>query len=234
MAKLKREFGEGPLYTIADYLIWFLLGNLYFILLNIPLVIVLFLLIANGSNPLPQGIAYILIICCIPIGPAITALLSVMGRLIREKDISITKDFFKAYKINFFQSLFFWTLETIIISILYIDIKFFISSSYPRVLTVFIFIVLGLIFLVSLHVFPIISRFYFNKKDILKISAYYTIRKFNITILNFAILLLVIFIFFRISTFIFVFIFSITCYAIMFYEQKILLEIEEKFVKKTV
>ena len=30
MAKSKREFGEGPIYTITNYIFWFFLGNLYF------------------------------------------------------------------------------------------------------------------------------------------------------------------------------------------------------------
>lgn len=233
MANLKREFGEGPIYTITNYIFWFFLGNLYFLLLNIPLLFILIALFSNGSNTIPQGFIPIIIICCIPIGPAATALLSVMGKLIREKDINITKDFFKAYKINFFQSLFFWSLEIIILSILFIDIKLVISNSYPKFLTVFIFIVVAFIFSMSLYVFPIISRFYLSTKDILKTAAYYTIRKFHITILNLASFLVVILIFFKVSTFILVFISSIICYLIMFYQQKILLEIECNLKKNT-
>ncbi|HEY8805406.1 MAG TPA: hypothetical protein VIM42_09945, partial [Clostridium sp.] len=62
-------------------------------------------------------------------------------------------------------------------------------------------------------------------------AAYYTIKKFHITILNCASFLIVGFIFFKISTFVLVFASSIICYLIMFYEQKILLEIEEKLKK---
>ena len=145
MAKSKREFGEGPFYKIGEYINWFLMGNLYFLLLNIPLFTVLFLLLTRGSNPLPPGFVYIIFICCIPVGPAVTALLSVMGKLIREKDINITKDYFKAYKVNFSQSLFFWTLELILICILYVDVKFFISNSFPRALTIFGFLVILII-----------------------------------------------------------------------------------------
>lgn len=233
MAKSKREFGEGPINTITNYVFWFFLGNLYFLILNIPLLFALTVLISFGSTPLPKGFTTILIICCIPLGPAITALLSVMGKLIREKDINITKDFFKAYKTNFFQSLFFWSLEIIILTILYVDIQFLISRNYPRVLTSFIFIVMVFIFLMSLHVFPIISRFYLGMKDVIKLASYYTIRKFHITILNCASFLVVGFIFLKISTFVFLFMWSIVCYIIMFYDQKILVEIEEKFIKST-
>lgn len=47
-------------------------------------------LLSNSSNPLPDGFNAIVIICCIPVVPAATALLSVMGKLIREKDINLT------------------------------------------------------------------------------------------------------------------------------------------------
>ena len=43
----------------------------------------------------------ILMLSSIPIGPALTALLSLMGKLTREGDIDVTKDFFEAYKVNF-------------------------------------------------------------------------------------------------------------------------------------
>ena len=233
MAKSKREFGEGPVYTITNYIFWFFLGNLYFLLLNIPLLIVLIVFLSNGTKPLPEGYTSIIILCCIPIGPAATALLSVMGKLIREKDINMTKDFFKAYKANFFQSLFFWALEIIIISILIIDISFINSSSFPRVITIFILIVIAFIFLMSLYVFPIISRFYLGTKDIIKNAAYYTIKKFNITILNLASFIVVGFIFFKVSSFIILFMWSIIFYLLMFYQQKILLEIEERLKKNS-
>jgi uncharacterized membrane protein YesL len=227
MARSKKEFGEGPIYTLTNYILWFFEGNFYFLLLNIPLLFVLIVFFTNSANKIPQGFTTIIIICCIPIAPAATALFSVMGKLIREKDINVTKDFFKAYKTNFLQSLFFGALEIILISLLFIDIKFFISSSYPRILTIFVFIIISFIFLMSLYVFPIISRFYLSTKDIIKTAAYYTIKKFNITILNFSSFLVVGFIFFKISALILIFISSIICYLLMYYQQKILLEIEE-------
>jgi len=228
MAKSKKEFGEGPLFTIPNYIFWFFLGNLYFVLLNIPLLFILLTILSNGENPLPQGFTTIIALCCLPLGPSATALLSVMGKLIREKDISITKDFFKAYKTNFFQSLFFCALEIITISILFIDTRFLISSNYPGFLTIFIYVIIVFIFSMSLYVFPITARFYLSTKDILKTAAYYTLRKFHITILNLASFLVVGFFFYKVSTFVLVFISSIICYLLMFYQQKILLEIEDK------
>ncbi len=233
MAKSRKQFSEGPLYTISSYILWFFLGNLYFVLFNIPMLFILIVLSTTTSKAITQEFTPIFIICCFPIAPAATALLSVMGKLIREKDISISKDYFKAYKTNFIQSTFFGALEILIISILFIDIKFSISSGYPRLLTIALLLIMTFVFLMGIYVFPIISRFYLTTKDILKLAAHYTIKKFNITLLCFSNFLIAGFIFFKISTFILVFLSSIICYSILFYQQKILIEIEDKLKKET-
>ncbi|MBU3158775.1 DUF624 domain-containing protein [Clostridium frigoris] len=233
MAKSRKEFGEGPLYTITNYIFWFLLGNLYFLLLNIPLVLMLIILFSNGTNKIPQGFTSILVLCCIPIAPAATALFSVMGKIIREKDVSITKDYFKAYKTNFTQSLFFGALEIMIICILSIDIKYFITSAYPKVLTVSTFVIIVFVFSINLYIFPIISRFYLGWKDVLKTAMYFTIRKFNITLLCLSSFLIIGFIFFKVTTFILIFIPCIVCYLVMYYQKNILLEIENKIKQDT-
>ena len=62
---------------------------------------------------------------------------------------------------------------------------------------------------------------------------YYTIRKFNITLLCLSSFLIVGFVFFKVSTFIFLFISSIVCYLIMYYQKNILLEIENKLKQDT-
>ncbi|MGH4120439.1 YesL family protein [Clostridium sp.] len=233
MAKSKREFGEGPIYTITNYIFWFFLGNLYFMLLNIPLLMALVVLASSGSNPLPPGFIFVFILCCIPVGPAITALLSVMGKLIREKEINITKDFFKAYKTNFFQSLIFGTIELIIISILLFDTRFLVSHNYPQILISVTYVIISFIFLISLHAFPIMSRFYLSLKDIVKLASYYTIRKFHITVLNCTSFIVAGFILYTVSSVAFIVMWSIICYMIMFYERKILIEIEDTFLKNT-
>lgn len=227
----KHEFGEGPIYTITNYIFWLFLGNLYFLLLNLPLLYLLLVIVSNGNNELPVGFSTVLFLCCIPIGPSATALFSVMGKLVREKDVNITKDFFKAYKTNFLQSIFLWTLGILIIVLLLFDIKIIISYGYSSFLIDILYGVMAFIVILGLYVFPIISRFYLKSKDVLKFSAYYAIKKIHITILNVCSFVIVGFVFFKITTFILLFISSIICYLIMFYEQKILTEIEEKIKK---
>lgn len=233
MDRSKREFGEGPIYTITNYIYWFLLGNIYFWILNIPLLSIIAVVLYKGINEIPNGFYFVIFICCIPIGPASTALLSVMGKLVREKNIDITKNFFKAYKTNFSQSLFVWVLEMIIMAILIIDIKFIISSNYPRSIVIAIFIIMAFVFSISLYVFPIISKFYLKTKDIFEISLYYTIRRFDITILNLFSFIVVGLIFIKVSALVLLFASSIICYLLMLYQKKILLEIEGKLEKLT-
>ena len=229
MLKSKREFGEGPIFTITSYIYWLFMGNFYFVLLNIPLVLILISILSNGTNPLPKGFSVIIFLSCIPIGPAATALFSVMGKLIREKDINITNDFFKAYKVNFSESLFLWTFEMVLIAILFIYTRLFIAQNYPPILTIFMYIAIVFIFMMGLYVFPILSRFYLGPKELVKLSAYNVVANFHITILNIVSFAIVGFIFIKISTFVLVFSSSIICFLIMFYEQKILTQIEQKF-----
>jgi len=228
MDKSKREFGEGPVYTITNYIYWFLVSNIYFMLVNIPIISIIGVAFYIGLEKIPEGFYYIVFISSIPMGPAMAALLSVMGKLAREKSINATRDFFKAYKTNFIQSLITWTAEIIIMCILVFDVKFIRLKGYPENINTLIFVIMIFIFLLNIYIFPIISRFYLKTSDILKISAYYMVKKFNITILNVLSFVVVGFIFVKISTIIMLFGASIISYSLMFNEQKILSEIEDK------
>lgn len=229
--KKKKEFEEGFIYSSANYIYWFLQSNLYFWLMNIPFIIVfLFMFLSKGNDfELP------LIISAIPMGPALTALFSVMGKLAREKDVNVTKDFFKAYKTNFFESLFFWFLETIVLSILYMD-KLYILSQYsaPLLNSIFVFLMFisaSMIF----HIFPIISRFYFKKLYVIKIAFYYSIKKIYISVLSFALIYFMWLLLIKvpsISLLILLLSVSVICYIIMYLHKGTLLQLEDKLKNK--
>jgi uncharacterized membrane protein YesL len=217
----KREFGEGPLYVITNYVYWFLLGNIYFLLLNIPF---LFVLMAYIMKPV-EGFAILFFITSVLIGPAFLALLSSMGKIVRDKDIQFTKHFFKAYKSNFLEGIFYWILYSVIIMILYFDITF-VSTNYNSILMIRIVQIVAIFFIsYGLFVFPIVARFYFKTKDILRISSKYFIRKIHIAISNTVITIALIYLAFTFNILI-LFVFSIICFSIMFFQNNVLLEIE--------
>ncbi|MCM8709642.1 DUF624 domain-containing protein [Clostridium sp. SYSU_GA19001] len=220
----KREFGEGPIYTITNYIMWFFLGNFYFMVCNIP-----FLFILLGFNgTFTMEYAVLLILSSLPIGPAYTALLSAMGKLVREKDVNITRDYFKAYKINFLQSLFLWTLQIVIITILFVDIRFFAVNAFGKfIIPIFYGLILIVIF-TGIYVFPIISRFYLKTKDILKVSFFYMFSKIKVTLTCASIFVIAYFILIKITSTAVLFIMSVLCFSIMYIQKDLLRELQIK------
>jgi uncharacterized membrane protein YesL len=229
MARKKRDFGDGPIFTITNYIYWLFMGNLFFLLCNIPLVVVSLSTISNANSKFADQLNNLLFLCLIPIGPAATALFSAMGKLVREKSVNITRDYFKAYKTNFIQALFLWTMELLVLRILFIDFNIFRSRNFPKISFIVLYILIAIVFLGGLYMLPIISRFYLKALDIVKISIKYTVKKPHITVLNLVSILAVGFVFFKISSAILLFFSSIICYLIMFYENKILEELEESY-----
>ncbi len=228
----KREFSQGVIFTIFNYVWWFLLGNFYFWILNIPFIFVMLGFVSYGTVDMYMII--ILMLSSIPIGPALTALLSVMGKLTREGDIDATKDFFKAYKVNFLDSVFFWTLGIIILTLAWIELLYF--NNYSSLIlvkimpTIIIFICISIWF----HIFPIISRFYLKKKEVLALSLTYMIKKIYVCIVSIAaaFILWIVFIKIRFVMILLLFFVSIICYLIMLMEKSMILDIEEKYNNK--
>lgn len=221
----KREFGEGPIFTITNYIWWFFLGSFYFLLLNIPLIITLMAITYD-----PSGAVVLLLLSSIPVGPAAAALFSAMGKLVRTKDVDITKDFFKAYKTNFVQSLIVWLMELAFFFLMYCDIKFF--SVHMPALRYFFYILSLIVFNTGLYAFPIISRFYMKTKDIIKLSFYCSMKYIKVTIFNISIIIISGYIVFKIPSILVIFMISILCYGIMYVEKDALKDIEDKLQPK--
>jgi uncharacterized membrane protein YesL len=221
----KREFGEGPIYTITNYVFWFMMGSIYFGICNIPF---LFIFMTPVENPADPAYITLLVISLIPAGPAITALLSAMGKLVREKDVNITRDYFRAYKQSFKQSLFIWVLELGALTIIFVDITFFSKRSYGIVAVPLMYALAIIVLIMGLYAFPIISRFYLRTKDVIRLSFYYSIAKFKITLLNISAIIIGGFVIVQFTSIGIFMAASGVCYLIMFYQKDIFKELEEK------
>jgi uncharacterized membrane protein YesL len=222
--KRKREFGDGIIFTISNYIWWFLLVNFYFWILNIPLIIVTLSMAISGD----YGLNLLLILALLPLGPALTALFSIMGKLTREGDINVTKDFFKAYKENFFESMFFWTIELVIILILWTEIKFINGNSSLYYLGIIPRIMLFVCITLTFYIFPILSRFYLKRKDVFRLSVLYLFKKIYFGIFYIVSIFVIWLTLSKISgaTIILLFV-SIMGYLVMYLEKGMLQEIEE-------
>lgn len=212
--KREKDITESTLYMISNYIVWFFLGSLYFIILNIPAIFIL--ITAAPPYSINNGLI-LTYLCFLPIGPAFTALLGVEGKLVREKDVCFTKDFIKMYKLNFKQSFILWAFELLLLTILYYDIKF--EAGFLKYLYIGLFLV---VFCIGLYAFPIISRFYLRTRDVIRTSFFNFFRYIYISIIN----IVVGIVFIRIPYIVLLFAISVICYGIMFLENNMLKEIE--------
>lgn len=214
----KKDFDKRSIYTITNYFYWFFMGNLYFLLLNIPL---LLLLIKINYYGIMEASILEIFLCSLPLGPAFTALLGVMGKLLREKDVNITKDYFRMYKMNFRQAIFLWMIQLTILIILYVDINSVKNGIY------FLFILLFLLVSVcGFYMFPIVSRFHIKSKEVIIMSIVYIFKKIKTTMLIIMTLLLNFMIFNLIPGISVLFVISLMCYAIMYFQNALLKAIE--------
>lgn len=215
----EKDFDKRHIYTLVNYFYWFIMSNLYFLLLNIPVFLVLIKINYFGIE---QTSLLEIYLASIPIGPSITALYGVMGKLIREKDVSITKDYFRMYKMNFKQSIILWLMVLTVLFILYVDIR------TSKTLFVYLYMILALlIMLISLYMFPITSRFYLKTKDIIIISIVKVFKEIKITLLLLAVVVLSFLIFNFMPGISILFIVSALCFTIMYLETTLLMKMEE-------
>ncbi|NLZ48296.1 MAG: DUF624 domain-containing protein [Clostridiales bacterium] len=223
----KKNIIESPIYVAMCYFSWFVISNIYFMVLNILLIFFLFAIQVDLDN-----IFYyiMLFVALLPVAPSFTALLSVMGKLVREGDINLTKDYFKAYKENFKQAFSIGALLSIIIVVLLIDIRIVKTSSLASFLVPIFYACIFSILLITLNALPIVSRFYLKTKDVLKLSAFYIVKKFKNTLLNILGIAAVFFLADYAPSFAYMFFASIIAYIIMFNVKSILQEIEEKII----
>lgn len=217
------DYKEGVILTIINYMTWFVLANLYFLVSNIFFIVYI---ITFGAN-----ITILLLIVLIPMGPSITALCATMGKIIREKDINITAYYFKAYKMNFKQSLILWCIELLIFFVTYMDLnvvaKDNIFGSFAILFIMICILTIGL----GTIIFPIVSRFDLRTLDVLKLSFIFSIKKYYLIILNIIIISIGFYLLYTLPGMVFLCLSSLMCFIIMNNNKSIIKEIEECIIK---
>lgn len=224
MSNKNNYFGEGIIFTISDYFIYFLKGSVYFWGLNIPLIIYL---IISSINPSLNSKLF-LFIALIPIFPAGSALLSVMGKLFREKSVNITKEFFWSYKTNFVISIKIGLFQVSLLGIFYLE-KMYISLNeglqfFEYLIEIFILICI----MINFYLLSIISRFYVRFFDLYKLSIYYLIRSPYIGIVLLIMIYLLSIVTYKLSFILALFFTSILGYVVMSMMNNILTILESR------
>lgn len=226
---MKKEFYDKPLYSMSNYTIAFLLSSIYITICNILLILfVIFTAIT------PENFSLLLcFICLIPLGPSLGALYSTTGKIIREKDIYFSSYFWSTYKTNFFSNLKLWMAELIIITMLFIDFQYFYLHSPGNGIYIIFIVLMVISLIIGFYAFAINSRFELKLKDLLALSIYYTIKKFPVTILKVAVIVLAYYLLRFVSIVFISFIPAIVCIVFYFYDRAIFAELENKFLSNT-
>ena len=220
-----KEFYDKPIYAVTNYMIGFCLSSIYLAICNILLI--LFIILTAIS---PDNFSFLLLfICLIPFGPSLGALYSTIGKIIREKDIYFSSVFWNSYKKNFLSNLKLWLTELILITIFFIDFRYFYVNMPQTGIHIIIASLIVILLVAGLYAFSINSRFELKLKDLIILSLYFMIKKFPTTILKVIVLALAYYLLKSVSIVFLIFVPSIVCTIFTYYDKDIFREVENKF-----
>jgi len=222
----KKDVLNNKVYIGATYITNFFVTNFWFLVMILPLILYMYKFECNISMP-------IMLFLSILIGPAITTVFSVMGKLLREDEIAPTKDFFHFYKLNFFQSLLVGVILNIAISITYFDMDYF-GSSGNKFFSYFFLVLLVLVIMLSMYIYPIISRYNIRIGHLFKLSINLLIKKIYISLSCISIIIIVFGLLriTKLSLIALLFGASIICYLIIRIERNMIDELEADIREK--
>ena len=116
---------------------------------------------------------FLMIICCIPIitiGAACTGMHYVLLKIVRGEEGYLVRGFFKSFKQNFRQATILWLIMLLVIAVYIGDFLIFTYSGvkFPTILVIAILGLALVLLIVSVYVFPVLSRFDNTVKNTIK------------------------------------------------------------------
>lgn len=153
--------------------------------------------IFNLDNPFFSGLnkivdafflSVIFLITCLPIitiGPALTALYYATAKSLRRDRGYISKEYFKAFKVNFGQGVISGLIVTVAAFILVIDWNYAkrLHNNVGVVLFTIFTALIVILFCISIYVFPVLSRFKTKTLHLFKTAFFMSMRHLPSTIL---------------------------------------------------
>ncbi len=109
-------------------------------------------------------IGIIALLCCVPvvtIGASFTAVYYTVLKMVRRKEGSVYKFFFKAFKENFWKSTVLWLIMAAVITLLYVDYSLLMSRDMANesILWIGLIVMSVLAVMVGTYVFPLQAQF---------------------------------------------------------------------------
>ncbi|WP_291651016.1 DUF624 domain-containing protein [Clostridium sp.] len=223
-------FNFEKIFDSFNYVFWFFLLNLFFMLFNIPLILFfIFIGISNIFRYFP-----LFLVCLLPTMPAFTALLYCMNKIVVNKDLNIIKDFINGIKLNFKQSLLIWFFELSLIIIIYFNIRFFSLLKYNIVLVCLFSAIAIILAAVTPFIFILISRFKMKNINILRTAFILCFTRPILTITNLLLFIFSLILFELTPGTIILFISSLLSFSLLFINNSLLQELESLSKKQNV
>lgn len=219
---MSKPFYETKGYIVCNYIYLFIMSTFLMLVVNIPFLISLYVYLSTDT------LLIIVYVFSLFIGPSILALMSLMIDVVFNRDFyDIGKKFFKFYKKNFVDGIYYWAIFCIIVLVLNFD-RVNIGKMYSqfKFLSPIFFIIELLIVLVAIMTFMLVSRFYMRILQTFKYSIYYTFKEFKNLILSSALIIAVGYAVFKLNI-LFILFSGVAVYISVFVMKKSLLEIEK-------
>ena len=104
------------------------------------------------------------LLCCLPIvtaGAAFTAMHYVLLKIVRGEEGYVLKTFFRAFRENLLQGTILWIIMVVIYAALFVDWRILRmqGDEFPMFMNILLLAAVLIIYMISLYVFPILSRY---------------------------------------------------------------------------
>jgi uncharacterized membrane protein YesL len=199
---MNKAFDMEKIISFFNYIYYFFILNLLFLLSNLPFLGFFFLVgISRIGEYLP-----LFLVCLLPMGPSLCALFYCMNKLIKNKDLYPVRSYFKGYFNNFKQAAVIAAMQAGCAFIICASMRFFKEIPGFSAFSIILFIQLALLLLVTPFLYLLISRYQMKIIEIIKASAVIVIGKPLYAIGNAVIFLFVLMLFEMIAgtTFLFI------------------------------
>ena len=107
---------------------------------------------------------FLTLLLCIPIvtaGASITAMYYVLMKIVSDEEGDIIQQYFHAFKLNFKQATIIWFIMVLVFAILFVDWRIIRmqGDQFPGFVIILLYGAIAVIYLISLYVFPVLSRY---------------------------------------------------------------------------
>ncbi len=118
----------------------------------------------------------IFVVCCLPvltIGPACTALYYTCYKIFYQKESSVVRAYFHSFRENFKIALGIWTSYLFLVAVIVVTALtalLYVKGFIGAMMGGFCIATVALLLAVGVYLFPVLSRFTFNAKDLIRMS----------------------------------------------------------------